>query len=340
MPQSSPAPRCAPLAIASLLLLFAASALPLTAQGADRISTATDFHKEPGGTVLGRLADNAAVDFGPVQRGWRQVTISGWVPNTALRSDAREGLDVAVSLAGGVPLRTTPSSDAPSRGHAVAGALFDRAETRSGWTLVRRAVWVPAAAAATAAATPPPPPAPVPAAAPAEVPATQADSSLAALIGGSRFAAERGGVPIGQLEATRRVEVLDRRDGWTRLRLDVWVPDSAVTGSLPPGGVTGAEVRAEPERYVGRQVEWRLQVLAVREADELRPELPKGQPYVLARGPLPETGFVYLSVSSSQAATFRALDALTEVRVRATIRAGRSRFLPTPVLDFVQRLDD
>ena len=243
MPQSSPAPRCAPLAIASLLLLFAASALPLTAQGAERISTATAFHKETGCTVLGRLADNAADDYGPIQRGWRQVTVSGWVPNTGLRNAAREGLDVAVSLAGGVPLRTTPSSEAPSRGHAVAGALFDRAETRGGWTLVRRAVWVPAAAAAAPATVPPPAPTPVPAAAPAELPATEADSSLAALIGGSRFAAERGGVPIGQLEATRRVEVRDRRDGWTRLRLEVWVPDSAVTGSLPPGGVTGGGSR-------------------------------------------------------------------------------------------------
>jgi hypothetical protein len=80
-------------------------------------------------------------------------------------------------------------------------------------------------------------------------------------------------------------------------------------------------------------------VLAVREADDLRPELPKGQPYVLARGPLPETGFVYLAVPAAEAATFRRMEPLAEVRVRATIRAGRSRFLPTPVLTFVRRLD-
>jgi hypothetical protein len=48
---------------------------------------------------------------------------------------------------------------------------------------------------------------------------------------------------------------------------------------------------------------------------------------------------VYLAVPASQAAAFRAMEPLAEIRVRATIRAGRSRFLPTPVLDFVRRLD-
>jgi hypothetical protein len=33
------------------------------------------------------------------------------------------------------------------------------------------------------------------------------------------------------------------------------------------------------------------------------------------------------------------MEPLAKVRIRATIRAGRSRFLPTPVLTFVRRLD-
>jgi hypothetical protein len=159
-----------------------------------------------------------------------------------------------------------------------------------------------------------------------------------ALAGGSEFSADRDGPPIGRVEASRAVEVVERSGGWSKVRLEVWVPDAAI-GAAPTAGISGAELRADPERYVGQSVEWRLQVLAVREADDLRPELPKGQPYVLARGPLPETGFVYLAVPASEAAAFRAMDPLSEVRVRATIRAGRSRFLPTPVLDFVRRLD-
>ena len=325
-------------------LAMLASAGRIGAQGADRISADTPFHKEPGGTQLGRLSRGAAVTFGATRNGWREVTLVGWVPANTLRNDSRDGFDVAVSLAAGVSLRTTASNDAPVRATAVAGALFDRAEARSGWVLVRRTAWIPGAAAApqeTAAATPPPPP-PPPAAAPttgtppAAAPVA-ADSGIA-LAGGSDFSSDRGGPPIGRLEATRRVEVIERSGGWSKVRLEVWVPDAAVGGSAT-AGISGAELRAAPERYTGQAVEWRLQVLAVREADDLRPELPKGQPYVLARGPLPETGFVYLAVPASEAAAFRAMEPLSEVRVRATVRAGRSRFLPTPVLDFVRRLD-
>jgi hypothetical protein len=316
----------------------------VSAQGSDRTTADTPFHKEPGGTLLGRLSRGAAVTFGATRNGWREVTLTGWVPATALRNDSRDGFDVAVSLAAGVSLRTTASNDAPVRATAVAGALFDRAEARSGWVLVRRTAWIPLAGPAqtSAPATPPPPP-PPPSAAPAgttqaPTPGAPADTTATALSGGSEFSADRGGPPIGRLETSRGVEVLERAGGWSRVRLEVWVPDAAV-GSAPTAGISGAELRAAPDRYVGQAVEWRLQVLAVREADDLRSELPKGQPYVLARGPLPETGFVYLAVPAAEAAAFRAMEPLSEVRVRATIRAGRSRFLPTPVLDFVRRLD-
>jgi hypothetical protein len=60
---------------------------------------------------------------------------------------------------------------------------------------------------------------------------------------------------------------------------------------------------------------------------------------VLARGPLPETGFVYLLVVPDEAERFKAMAPLAHVQVRATIRAGRTRFLPTPVLTLVRRLD-
>ncbi len=308
--------------------------LPLAAQGSDRIPVAVDYHKEPGGVVLGRLAANAAATFGATRDGWREATIVGWIPASSLRNDSRDGFDVVVTPSGGVPLRTTPSGDATSRGSAVAGALFSRVESRGGWVLVRRTVWVPlpddGEQEPVRAALDSQPERPV---------RSSPDSGIQAVIGGSGLSAEADGAPIGRLEATRRVEVVERRDGWSRVRIEAWVPDSAITGTLPPKGISGAELRAEPERYVGQVVEWRLQVLAVREADDLRPELPRGAPYVLARGPLPETGFVYLSVTTSEAATFRALDPLTEVTVRASVRAGRSRFLPTPVLTFLQRLD-
>ncbi len=80
-------------------------------------------------------------------------------------------------------------------------------------------------------------------------------------------------------------------------------------------------------------------MLAVQKADELRPDLPLGQPYVLASGPLPESGFVYLVITPAEVDSFADLQPLAKIRVRATIRAGRSRFLPTPILNFVRRLN-
>lgn len=321
--------------MATIVLLHIAAMGGLGAQGADRTTADAPFHKEPGGTVLGRLARGAAVTFGASRDGWREVTLVGWVPASALRNDSRDGFDVAVSLAAGVSLHTSASNAATVRATAVAGALFHRAESRSGWVLVRRTAWIPATAAAPAAAPSPP----EAAATPSDAPPAGADTTVLSLAGGSDFSAERGGAPIGRIETSRPVEVMQHADGWSLVRLEVWVPDGMVGGGPPPEGISGAELRAAPDRYVGQTVEWRLQVLAVREADDLRPELPKGQPYVLARGPLPETGFVYLAVPAAEAATFRRMEPLAEVRVRATIRAGRSRFLPTPVLTFVRRLD-
>jgi hypothetical protein len=100
-------------------------------------------------------------------------------------------------------------------------------------------------------------------------------------------------------------------------------------------GVTAAEVRAAPDRFVGQTVEWRLQVIAVKEADELRSEMPPGQPYLLTRGPLPEPGFVYVIIPASRASEFQALPPLQELRVRVTIRAAHTKFLTTPVAELV-----
>jgi hypothetical protein len=105
------------------------------------------------------------------------------------------------------------------------------------------------------------------------------------------------------------------------------VPDSAVLT-----GVTAAEIRAAPARYVGRALQWRVQFLAVQRADELRPEIPAGQPYLLTRGPLPEAGFVYIQVAPSQVEQLRALEPLAELTVRGTLKAAVTRYLPNPVL--------
>jgi hypothetical protein len=129
--------------------------------------------------------------------------------------------------------------------------------------------------------------------------------------------------------------VLGRAGEWVRVQLEGWVRAGDVG---PPAdgamvGVSAAELRAEPGRYVGQLVEWRIQFIAVQEADELRSELPAGQPFLLTRGPLPEPGFVYVILPRAQVAQFLALPALQELVVHVRIKAPRTKYLTTPVVE-------
>ena len=94
-------------------------------------------------------------------------------------------------------------------------------------------------------------------------------------------------------------------------------------------------MQATPEKFVGQTLDWRLQIIAVQLADELRPEMPSGQPYLLTRGPLPEAGFVYVMIPPDRVAEFRALPALHEMTLRVTLKAARTRYLATPVAELV-----
>jgi len=64
-------------------------------------------------------------------------------------------------------------------------------------------------------------------------------------------------------------------------------------------------------------------------------ELPAGQPFLLTRGPLPEPGFVYVILPRGQAEQFRALPALQELVVHVRIKAPRTKYLTTPVVELV-----
>ncbi len=341
------------LALSVLLL----SPGQIAAQGSRRTLTAeADFTKESNGaTTLARVHQGATVTLGTTRAGRSEVTLDGWVAANAVRADTREGFDFAVSVLAGTSLRTTAGGGS-TIATLKAGALLKRVATQGDWIRVQRTGWVvstrlavPPSTSERPRSTPPaadsasrPPPSAdtgasigsAPPVQPVPPPASGADVTLVA---GATFSALPGGGRAGIFNSPHPAAVVERRGGWSRVQVDVWVRDDAL-GGLSNSGVTAAELRANPEKYLGQTVEWTLQVLAVQRADELRPELPPGQPYVLARGPLPESGFVYLVIPASEVDRFRALEPLARIRVQATVRAGRSRYLPTPVLDFVRRL--
>ncbi|MGH7631527.1 MAG: hypothetical protein ACREOF_19495, partial [Gemmatimonadales bacterium] len=142
---------------------------------------------------------------------------------------------------------------------------------------------------------------------------------------------------LGTLQPGLNGRELGRAGEWVRIQLEGWVRAGDVG---PPAdgamvGVSAAELRAEPARYVGQLVEWRLQFIAVQEADELRSELPAGQPFLLTRGPLPEPGFVYVILPRAEAERIGTLPALQELVMHVRIKAPRTKYLTTPVVELV-----
>jgi hypothetical protein len=335
-----------------VLLLVAAGSNPLRGQGTHLLTAETDLLKDPGGIALVHLAKGTTVATGPARDGWLPATITGWIVEAGVRVEKRDGFDLVVTATTGTPVRAQAGSGAVE-GTARAGALFTRVDGRAGWVAVKRSGWIAANAIAavppTVARTTVPPSAKPATVSPVPPPATHAVAppptttptrpATTSIAPGTALSAQPDGAVVGTLETSLPAEVLEHRNGWAHVKVDGWVRDAAVGSVTPSQGITVADLRAAPDKYIGQTVEWSIQVLGIETADELRPELPEGQPYLLARGPLPDPGFVYVAISRDEADSLRRLGPLAKIRIRATVRAGRSRFLPTPVLNFVRRLD-
>jgi hypothetical protein len=351
-PQSSPGllrlPACALVAV----LVFAS---PAAAQEETALVAPADLYKEPEGVPLVSLPAGAPVETGQARGGWHTATVEGWILTGSTERTRRDGFDLVVTPDNGENLRRSPNG--PVVGHVREGTLLERVSQRGGWTHVRRKGWIPRKALSARPAPSPSPPRPTapqttaqqqqqpapktrgpatpsPAATPSptaggsERVQTARETSLAAGAGGGTLGTLRGGTPA---------RVLARAGDMVKVAVEGWIPADALAPSDSGAmvGVTAAEVHADPDRFVGQTVDWRLQLIAVKEADELRSEMPPGQPYLLTRGPLPEPGFVYVIVPAARAAEFQALPPLQELELRVTIRAAHTKFLTTPVTELV-----
>lgn len=316
------------------------------AQQRIRINAQTPLLKTPEGPILGRLEQGGEFPQGRVDRKAIEVTVDGWVFARSLGATTRDGFNAIINDGQGQNIRADARPDARLVGRLSGGALVQRLETKEGWAHVRRRAWV-----ARLAVVDPPPPVTLPATTPLPqtAPAPSRDTSPRAASSGygdgSRATAPRGAVltrtaggeAVGTVAPGADLRVVTRSNGWARVRVDAWVPDSSLetAGAAASAGVTAAEVRAEPARWIGQVVDWRLQVVAVQNGDGLRPELPDGKPYLLARGPLPESGFVYVLISPEQAQRYRDSAPLREITARVRIRAPSTRYLPTPVVELI-----
>lgn len=311
----------------------------LVAQAPVRLAQDAQFLKDPGGVVLGSVTAGTRLAPGRSAPGFLEVTLHGWVFTASLRNDSRDGFDLSVVT--NENLRSEPDGAVLAR--LVTGALLTRVSRRGGWTEVRRTGWIPRSALPAPAPQPSPSlppqearkPVPVAAAPAAAEPAGQ--PARARLRAGAALSLAPDGVVVGTLSEPAAASVEETKGDWVRVRVDAWIRRTDVDGALaPPPAITAAMLRESPDKYVGQTVDWRVQFLAHQQADELRPEMPKGRPYLLVRGPLPESGFVYVLVSREQAAELQGLQPLDELAVTVTVRAARTRYLATPVVELVR----
>jgi hypothetical protein len=283
--------------------------------------------KLPNGQVLGTLASGSQVATGRTDGESIEVTLDGWVISSSLGQTNRDGFNLVITQTPAENIRQAPNGAILAR--LSTGVLLNKVEEQRGWTHVRRTAWAPRRAFSTLPASPVPSPA-VSSSGPLPM-----DHALVAH--STPLSVTAGGPGVGALDSGAVVRVLARSGDYARVALEGWVKESdlqtATEGVLV--GVTQAEVRAEPSRFLGKVVEWRVQFIAIQTADALRPELPNGQSYLLTRGPLPEPGFVYVIVKPDQLESFRAVASLQELVIRATIKAPTSKYLPTPVVELI-----
>jgi hypothetical protein len=338
-----------------LLSVGVALAGQLVAQSPVRLSSATPFLRDPGGIRLATLVPGLRLTPGRVSGGYVEVTLSGWIFTASTRSDRRDGFALSVSEPEGENLRASP--DGVVLGRAVEGALFHRIGARGGWTQVRRSGWIARSALAGRVAAAPASPRRDSAVTSAPAPDTIATSFAtsaqrpesargprpdpaarrAALKPGTVLQRTPEGEAITTLSGPAVVSLGERDRDWVKVSLEAWVRQSEVQGAAAPlPAITAAMLREAPDRYIGQAVDWRLQFLARQTADELRPEMPLGHAYLLTRGPLPETGFVYVLVSKAQADALQGLKPLDEIEATVAVRTARTRYLATPVVELIR----
>ena len=319
----------------------------LVAQARYRVTGDGDwFCQQQGGKRLVRLQPATELLGGESQGDWQAVTLEGWIFSTSVGKSDKPEFDLLVTRAPNENLRAAPAGPLVAElaeGFGLKRATPDssgrwRHVTREGWVL--RSTLAPLAdVVATRTAVPPdsdsvqgglPPP-------PRGADTARVDSSRAQPMRMTTLYRAPDGPEAGTIATETPLRVLSRNGEWTRVQFEGWVKGGDLQAA-PAGvlvGVTAAELRTEPQRYVGQVLRWNLEFIAIQKADDLRPDIPSGSSYVLARGPLPERGFVYIVVPENRLPAFRALTPLVTMQVTARVRNGRSRYLGNPVVDLI-----
>jgi len=302
-----------------------------------RVTADTEWlYQQPEGKRVARVLKGAELPGGDRRGDWQAVTLDGWVFLPSVGPTAKAGFDLAVRRAPEENLRATAAGALIAK--LPQGFLLTKVGDDHRWVHVQRAGWLPVASLETVTdSSAPDTGAAASAAAPKADSTAGADATRVQPAHRTTLYHTPDGPPAGAIEAATPLRVLSKSAEWSRVQFEGWVRTSDLA-SAPPGvlvGVSAAELRTDPQRYVGQTLRWTVQFIALEKADELRPEMPDGTSYLLVRGPLPERGFAYVIVPDDKRTLVQALAPLAVVEITARVRAGRSRYLGNPVVDLL-----
>ncbi len=315
----------------------------------------------PGATELATVARGTTLAPGRSSGEYLRVNLRGYIASSLL-GGKRDSFPVSVT-GSGARLRGAPSATAPVLAELRQGTAFHVVKRAGDWTQVERAGWIrrsafpetlakqdlPKAAPPTRPeprVTPKPGAAPSPPAAPAGpsarvTPPTAGRADTTPPPAGAltpSTSAELSPAPgVGGVATIRRGAVLTpigRDRGWVRVSLEGWMRESdLVAADSSVSQISAADLRTNPDQYVGRTVRWAVTALAFQTADPLRKDMRPDEPYLLARGPGSENALLYLALPAELVDRARALEPMTQLVVTARVRTGRSDPSGVPILD-------
>jgi hypothetical protein len=295
-----------------------------------------NFRRDPNGNELATVLRGANVAVVSEVGNWVQVDLVGWIWAASVADSDRGGFDLRVQADGGENLRFQPQGQVVAR--LLEGCLLERISTDGNWHRVRRRGWLwkpslemNAAPAVTAGATQPPPATEL-----ASSPETLEPTVLTAPTSLVVYSTPDGDT-IAQFQPGAQAQILGRTGDWVRVRIDGWIYGPAALDSAlnlaDSGDLSPAQLRADPSRYRGALVRWRVQIVSLQRAERARTDFEEGEPFLLARGAAGDAGFVYLAVPETLVQQAEALEPLEYVTVVGRVRTGRSAQVGSPVID-------
>lgn len=320
-----------------LLMVLALGLQPkaVMAQARARITTdQEDFRRDPNGRVLGTVLRGNEFTVVAEQGNWAQVELDGWIWAASVGGTNRDGFDLVVQADGGENLRIRPQGTIIAR--LREGFLLTRVGASGSWIHVKRSGWISKSSIAMTGSL---------------NTATSAgagtngtgDEALEPAILTAPSALVVHATPDGDTLAIfspgAQAQALGRTGDWVHVRVDGWVYEPALDSVInldDTGDLSPARLRSDPARYKGALVRWRVQFIGLRHAEPARSDFEDGEPYLLARGPAGDPGFVYLAVPEELMSVAERLEPLSYITVVGRVRTGRSALVGAPVIGLTE----